>query len=326
MEPSPTVEAPTQAPTETPPAVSNEAPTTSSEPAAPTPTPTVAALTCKNQATFVDDVTVPDGTSFRQEETFTKTWRVRNTGECTWDASYSLVFAGGEMMNAQFSSPLPAAAPGEDIDISLVMTAPARGGSYVSNWEFQDPAGERFGVGFTGKGPLWAQVAVTFFIPPTQPASGGGETAPDLTPVSIACPAVRDTSIENAILGLINDARQQNGLGPLSLDPRLSAAALAHSTDMACSGNVSHTGSDGSTWYERVAAQGFDNYNSSRENIYVGNPAFGGDAKGAFIWWWNSQVHKDNMLFEAVSVIGIAYVFNPQSEYGGYYTTVFARP
>jgi uncharacterized protein YkwD len=106
----------------------------------------------------------------------------------------------------------------------------------------------------------------------------------------------------------------------------LAAAALAHSMDMACNNFVSHVGSDGSLWYNRVAAQGYANYNASRENIYVGNPAFGGTADGAFAWWWNSQIHHDNMLNPDVSQIGIAYVYNPNSEYGGYYTTVFARP
>jgi uncharacterized protein YkwD len=88
----------------------------------------------------------------------------------------------------------------------------------------------------------------------------------------------------------------------------LAAAALAHSTDMACNDIVSHIGSDGSLWYNRVEAQGYANYNSSRENIYVGNPDFGGTADVAFNWWWNSQIHHDNILNPDVSQIGVAYV------------------
>ena len=35
-------------------------------------------------ATFVSDVTVPDGTSFNPGDTFTKTWRLSNSGSTTW--------------------------------------------------------------------------------------------------------------------------------------------------------------------------------------------------------------------------------------------------
>jgi uncharacterized protein YkwD len=128
------------------------------------------------------------------------------------------------------------------------------------------------------------------------------------------------------VLDLINEARQNQGLAPLEPQEQRSAAALEHSMDMACNNFVDHAGSDGSLWYDRVSAQGYANYNSARENIYVGNPQFGGTAEGAFNWWWNSKIHHDNMLYPDVSQIGIGYVFNPDSEYGGYYTTVFARP
>ena len=40
----------------------------------------------------------------------------------------------------------------------------------------------------------------------------------------------------------------------------------------------------------------------------------------------NSQIHRDNILDPNVSQIGIAYVFNAASTYGGYYTLVFASP
>jgi uncharacterized protein YkwD len=106
---------------------------------------------------------------------------------------------------------------------------------------------------------------------------------------------------------------------------QLSAAAYAHSADMACMDFVDHTGSDGSTWTTRIKARDYS-YSCASENIYVGNPAFGGDVAGAFNGWMNSQVHRDNILSPKVTQIGIACVFNPSSAYGGYYTLVFARP
>jgi uncharacterized protein YkwD len=94
---------------------------------------------------------------------------------------------------------------------------------------------------------------------------------------------------------------------------------------MACNDFISHNGSDGSTWYDRIKAQGYANYSSARENIYVGNPAFGGDAQGAFTWWMNSKIHHDNILYPTVTELGIAYVFNQNSTYAGYYTLDLAR-
>jgi hypothetical protein len=46
---------------------------------------------------FVRDVSIPDGTTFAPGETFTKTWRIRNAGTCTW-SGYSLVFDSGDSM------------------------------------------------------------------------------------------------------------------------------------------------------------------------------------------------------------------------------------
>jgi len=95
---------------------------------------------------------------------------------------------------------------------------------------------------------------------------------------------------------------------------------------MACNAIISHTGSDGTNWYDRVRKQGFANYNSARENIYVGNPAFGGDANGAFTWWMNSEIHRKTLMNADQKLIGISYIYSDASTDGGNDTTVFARP
>src|SRR6478609_8802676 len=48
-----------------------------------TPEPTQAC----DSAEFMDDVTIPDGTIVKTGETFIKTWRFKNIGTCTWDAT-----------------------------------------------------------------------------------------------------------------------------------------------------------------------------------------------------------------------------------------------
>ena len=130
---------------------------------------------------------------------------------------------------------------------------------------------------------------------------------------------------EQQILSLINAARGDAGLKPLAMQSQLNAAALAHSTDMACFDYVSHIGTDGTDWFRRIAAQGYP-YAVALENIYVGNPAFGGDAQGAFTWWMNSPIHHANIMNPQVTQVGISYVFKPDSGYGGYYTLNLAQP
>ena len=171
-------------------------------------------------------------------------------------------------------------------------------------------------VGATRKGEVWVRIAVNY-LPSDNPGSGGTEPA--------ACGSERNTAYENEVLTLINNARSSNGLSALKIDGKLTAAALAHSNDMACNDFVDHTGSDGSLWYDRITSEGY-NYTTAKENIYVGDPAFGGTPTGAFQWWVNSQIHLENILSADITEIGIAYVYNSNSTYGGYYTTVFARP
>jgi len=314
-----------------PTATASQPTSTESSPSSPTPAPSATPRpipasrepkSCTDVAAYFGDITIPDNTLMRQGESFVKTWRVRNEGTCTWDENYSLVFYGGNNMNAPLENTIPRAAPGEIIDISLEMTAPARGGTYAGNWEFQDDLGQNFGVGKSGHGPIWAQIVVTFVsgeAPAPTPVTGS-------QPVPGACATTRDTAFEAQLLEIINTARAANGLPTLSAQAQLSAAALAHSSDMACAGYVDHIGSDGSLWYDRVAAQGYANSITARENIRVGFPDFGFSPQYVYDQWFVSQVHNENMFYPTVTEVGIGYVFSPGSEWGGYVTAVFARP
>ncbi len=51
---------------------------------------------CTFDSAFVADVTVPEGTEIPPGKSFTKTWRVRNTGTCPWKAGTGLVFVSGD--------------------------------------------------------------------------------------------------------------------------------------------------------------------------------------------------------------------------------------
>src|SRR5512135_3113735 len=60
---------------------------------------TVATTIPCDQAAYVRDVTIPDGTLFMPGTSFTKTWEIKNTGTCAWDGTYSIVFGNeGDIM------------------------------------------------------------------------------------------------------------------------------------------------------------------------------------------------------------------------------------
>jgi uncharacterized protein YkwD len=312
---------------------STDQPTPSAVPVTPTvavtatvaPTTTVAATdanACIDTAAYVDDVTIPDGTSFKPETPFVKTWKIKNAGACPWGPDYALVFHSGDVMDGPLSSPLPSIAPGEIGQISVQLKAPSSGGAFTGFWEFQAPSGRRFGVNSNGIDLIWAKIGVSIFDKNGDPAPVVGGDSPLTVPQG--CTLQANTDYEQKLLDRINSARVKNGLPRLTLQKQLSAAAYQHSGDMGCNRFVDHTGSDGSTWFTRIKAQGYS-YLYASENIYVGNPDFGGDPDGAFTWWMNSPVHRDNILSPKVTQIGIGYAYVTGSPYGGYYTLDFAR-
>lgn len=110
---------------------------------------------------FVSDVTIPDGEDVNAGATFTKTWRLRNDGTCTWTTSYNVVFNNGTQMSGPTTQALTASIePGATVDVSISLTAPAANGSYTGAWNLRNAAGQNFGyfyvqidvVGGTGSG------------------------------------------------------------------------------------------------------------------------------------------------------------------------------
>jgi uncharacterized protein YkwD len=126
-------------------------------------------------------------------------------------------------------------------------------------------------------------------------------------------------SEEAAVLKLINDYRAENGVAPLALSQSLSVAADAHSRDMATSNIFSHTGSNGSSFVDRLTAVGYPDPFGGGENIFAGDPT----AAGAINAWKNSPPHNAGMLNPAFKAIGIARANNPSSQWQWYWTTVF---
>jgi len=82
-------------------------------------------------------------------ENFTWTWRIRNTGTCTWDGSYRVVYVTGNSSAARMGgNPTPiqgTVAPGQSYDMSVKLVAPLQPGTYLGVWELENGQGTGLG-------------------------------------------------------------------------------------------------------------------------------------------------------------------------------------
>ncbi len=99
---------------------------------------------CTNEAEMVSE-TVPDGTLYEPFAKFTKTWTVKNTGTCTWNSGYHLIYDTGDQMSGDGYKVLNSVvSPGEEVEISLDLTAPNWGGTCMGYWQLQSDTGTKF--------------------------------------------------------------------------------------------------------------------------------------------------------------------------------------
>ncbi|MBN1139425.1 MAG: CAP domain-containing protein [Anaerolineae bacterium] len=127
--------------------------------------------------------------------------------------------------------------------------------------------------------------------------------------------------LEAEVIALINQARSKRGLEALVADSHLTAAARAHSLDMAQHDALSHTGSDGSTPAERIARQGYA-WMLYAENVSCGYTTPAEVVQG----WMDSKGHRDNILLADLRHIGVGTVYRQDRSCVTYWTAVFARP
>jgi hypothetical protein len=131
---------------------------------------TTSTQACTNDADLVAEVTIPDTAEVAPGGSFTKAWRIRNTGSCTWDVSYALAFVGGEQLGApNFINLQQNVAPGETTDITPYLVAPGLPGSYRGYWQLRSGDGVLFSPGFRVDivvpalaGPTFADGGVAF--------------------------------------------------------------------------------------------------------------------------------------------------------------------
>jgi photosystem II stability/assembly factor-like uncharacterized protein len=124
------------------------------------PPPPINSAGC-DRAAFVTDVTIPDGTSFAPGAAFTKTWRIKNSGFCTWTTAYRLLYYSGEQMGAPTSINMPwSVYPGQTVDLTINMLAPNAPGQYRGFWILTNANGTMFGIGANASNPFWVEINV----------------------------------------------------------------------------------------------------------------------------------------------------------------------
>lgn len=126
-----------------------------------TPFPTATAVSYCDWVNFIKDVTIPDGTKFAPGETFTKTWRLKNQGTCTWTSDYMLVFTSGDPMGGTTALRLPGNVyPGQTVDVSVTLTAPTKRGHFIGYWMLRNPSGLLFGYGDRASQAFYVEINV----------------------------------------------------------------------------------------------------------------------------------------------------------------------
>lgn len=196
-------------------------------PATSTPNiPTATPIPC-NQASFVKDVSIPDWTELTPGTSFTKTWRIKNTGSCTWTTAYDLVFTNGNAMNAPAYVPLAGSvAPGQTIDISVNMKAPEASGDYSGFWMLRNQNDALFGVSADGLTSLWVKIKVSkVYAMAYNFAEKACDAAWSTPNGSLACPG-NESSVSTGYVVKKTDAKREDGVteNELSLVTRPNAA------------------------------------------------------------------------------------------------------
>lgn len=129
------------------------APTPTTPPQQPTATPAPTPA-CFDGMAFVQDLNLPDYNMTKPPvmqpgQPFTKGWRIRNSGTCTWNSSYYLNFAYGNVsgakMGGQPTAIVGSVPPGATYDMYVNFVAPIQAGVYQSFWEMNNGQNVAFG-------------------------------------------------------------------------------------------------------------------------------------------------------------------------------------
>ena len=266
-------------------------------------------VNCRDSAVLVEDVTYPDNTRVNAGTKFTKTWKLQNTGTCTW-TGYTVAFVDGDRMDSPDSAPIPETPAKSTVEVSVELTAPSTDKIYRGNFELRNAAGETVQMGT--ESIFWVQVVV---------GTGGASNVAGTPIVSQVgnCNYTVNEGYVQQLIELINQARADVGRAVLTVNAQLTAAAQGHSLDMACNNFLEHSGSDGSWVGDRLANAGYPN-SYYLEIIAIGLP------QDAMNQWRDDPTHWEAVINSRVTEIGVGYIYSKFSSFGGYWTVDMGGP
>ena len=278
-------------------------PTSTPEPSTTTSPGVSSSASCRDSAILVEDVTYPDNAIVNAGESFTKTWKLQNVGTCTW-TGYTVAFVDGDRMSSPDAVPVPETERSKPVDVSVDLIAPTEDGTYRGNFELRNADNQPVLIG--AESIFWVQVVVGPIQSSTNLGSGN-------------CTYITNDGYVQQLIELINKARTDVGRAALTVNQQLMKAAQDHSLDMACNDFLRHSGSDGSWTGDRLLRVGYPN------SYYLEVIAIG-LAQDAMNQWRADPTHWDAVINSRVREIGVGYVYNKFSSYGGYWTVDMGGP
>ena len=163
--------------------------------------------------------------------------------------------------------------------------------------------------------------SATFSSTPTRSVSTTPTATVTFTKTS-SCSPVYNSAFELQLYSLINNERKNAGLTPLVASYPLEISSGEHSLDMAINNFISHTGSDGSSYWTREVRAGYTG-RWGGEIIYAGSGAYN-SPESAVKWWMEDPPHKAVILGD-YDDMGAGYAYCSTSIYGGFYTVDFGH-
>jgi uncharacterized protein YkwD len=185
------------------------------------------------------------------------------------------------------------------------------------------------GACFGGRPAADPALVATTTAGPTPTEQATEETVQD-SPIEepLLCETIDDESMvtyAQEVVELTNMERGKVNADPLALRAELTQAAKVHAMDMACNLIFSHTGSDGSSPFDRMARVGYQ-FRAAAENIAAGQASPAAVVQG----WMESPGHRENMLNPGYTEIGVGYIFNhaeaPEGNYLHYWVMTLGQP
>lgn len=177
--------------------------------------------------------------------------------------------------------------------------------------------------------PPVATATVAPYPQPTSPPVATATSQPTATPPPAASPTPNQMDFVNRVISRTNMYRQQHGCPALTFNQLLTNAAQGHAVDMATHDFVGHTGSDGSSPWDRMERAGYQ-WSAAAENAAAGYSSPESVVDG----WYNevppNDGHRLNMLNCGLQDIGVGYYYLANDtgavNYHHYWVQLFGTP